>query len=591
MELLDDSTALFDLEATVVFVDVVESMRLLQEDERRAVHLLRELLSALVGKAVAPCNGDVVERQGDGLLLRFERVEDAVRCGLSLHEVARQLRFAPDLHPPLQLRVGIHVDRLLTDSTSLFGTGVNLAARVLQVAGAGETVVTNAVRDLLTDDVDVRIDDLGFCFLKHWDAPMRLWRIGPLQPRSTRIEASDSAAQPQLDARLSIAVLSLDGSASLTPGLGDFLNGAFVGALTKQPMLRVTSPLSANRLKGGVELACVNAQHLGVRYALTGSMQQLGGRLVVNPQLIDTQCNEVIWADQVMAPLGDWIQPQAQPVQQILEQVVHALNEAHIRETQHRPLPQLESHALMAGAVALMHRASGAELPRSEAMLEAVIDRHRRAAEPRAWLAKWHVLASVQGFAADPMQAHLKAIDCANRALDAEPEHAIALAIKGHAMCHEGKAPDLALQVLQQAIQCNPNEASAWLYQSVWHHMWGNAGSAIECAQVSLRLSPLDPQRALQEMMLGTAYLAAGQVHKAIEAYSASVSRNRCHLPALRALVAAHFEVGNEEQARLVLSDLLKLQPDLTVKGFLDAGASNPIRRRVAYAFSQLGVP
>jgi tetratricopeptide (TPR) repeat protein len=267
------------------------------------------------------------------------------------------------------------------------------------------------------------------------------------------------------------------------------------------------------------------------------------------------------------------------------------LNDAHIRETQHRPLPQLDSHALMASAVALMHRASGAELPRSEAMLQAVIERHRRAAEPRAWLAKWHVLASVQGLAADPRQAHLKAIDCANRALDAEPEHAIALAVKGHAMCHEGRAPDLALQVLQQAIQCNRSEASAWLYQSAWHHMWGQAESAIDCALMSLRLSPLDPQKALQEMMLGTAYLAAGQVHKAIEAYSASVARNRCHLPALRALVAAHFEAGNEQQARQVLRDLLELQPELTVSGFLGAGASNPIRRRVAYAFSQLGVP
>jgi adenylate cyclase len=590
MEQAGDSSPLLELETVVVFVDVVESVRLLQRDEKRAIHLLRELLSALVSKAVMPCGGRVVERQGDGLLLCFDSTTTAVKCGLAMHEVARGMRPDPDPGEPLQLRVGVHADRLLTDATVLYGNGVNLAARVLQVAGPGETVVTSAVRDTLTDDVDFRIDDLGYCYLKHWSEPMRLWRVWPPQPTfQPRSAEAPSGEAP--DARLSIAVLSFEGSASLTPGLGDFLNGAFVATLAKQATLRVTSPLSATRLKGGPEHAGASANHLAVRYVLTGTMQQLGGRLIVNPQLVDTHRNEVVWADQVMAPLDDWVQPNAQPVQQILEGCVHSLNDAHIRETHHRPLPQLDSHALMAGAVALMHRASGAELPRSEAMLQAVIERHRRAAEPRAWLAKWHVLASVQGFAADPMQAHLQAIDCANRALDADPEHAIALAIKGHAMCHEGRTPDLALQVLQQAVQCNGSEASAWLYQSVWHHMWGNAESAIECAQMSLRLSPLDPQKALQEMMLGTAYLAAGEVHKAIEAYSASVSRNRCHLPALRALVAAHFEAGNEQQARLVLCDLLKLQPELTVNGFLGAGASNPIRRRVAYALSQLGVP
>ncbi|MGM9427441.1 adenylate/guanylate cyclase domain-containing protein [Hydrogenophaga sp. MI9] len=587
MEHAGDSSPLLELDTVVVFVDVVESVRLLQQDERQAIALLRALISRLLEQAVEPLGGTLVERQGDGLLLRFERAQDAVRSGLRMHELACDLARGAEPGKAICLRVGIHGGRLLSDTNNLYGNALNLAARLLQVANAGETVVTNAVRDVLTDDVDARIDDLGFCFLKHWDTPVRLWRISPPQAQAPHRPPADSSAP---DARQSIAVLRFAGAASLTPGLGDFLNGALVGALTKQPNLRVTSPLSATRLREGAEHAGTNALHLGVRYALTGSMQQLGGRLVVNPQLIDTHSDEVIWADQVMAPLDDWIQVRAQPVLQILEACVHALNEAYIRQTQHRPLPQLDSHALMAGAVALMHRASGIELARSEAMLQAVIDRHRRAAEPKAWLAKWHVLASVQGVAQDPGQAYRQAIDCASRALDTDPDHAIALAIQGHALCHEGRAPERALQVLQHATRCNPNEASAWLYLSAWHHMWGEAQAAIDCAQMSLQLSPLDPLRAHQEMMLGSAYMAAGEIERAIDAYGASIARNRVHLPALRALVAAYFEAGQEAQARAALSELLKLQPELTIKGYLAGGAANPIRNRVAYALAQLGV-
>lgn len=585
-----DSSALLELEAAVVFVDVVESMRLLQKDERSTVHLLRELMTTLVDKAVIPFGGAVIERQGDGLLLRFERIEDAVRSGLAMHDISAEMGRGAPGREKLQLRVGAHSGRLLTDSTSLYGNDLNLAARVLQVAGAGETVVTSAVRDALTDDVDVRIEDLGYCYLKHWDVPIRLWRLWPVRPLDRLHGPDEKKSFDEPDARISIAVLQFDGAASLTPGLADFLNGALVASLTKQSQLRVTSPLSATRLKVGLDRANENAAHLGVRYVLTGSMQQLGGRLIVNPQLVDSQRSEVVWADQVMAPLDDWVQPNAQPVQQILDDCVRALCDAQLRETQYKPLPQLDSHALMAGAVTLMHRASGTELHRSEAMLQVVIDRHRRAAAPKAWLAKWHVLAMVQASSPDPNESVRRAIECADRALDIDPASALALSIKGHALCHQGDDVEPSLQCLDAAVAANPNEASAWLYRSVWHHMWGHAEAALHDAQMAMRLSPLDPQRSQFELVLGIAYLVANNLPLAIETFGASVRRNQCHLPALRGLMTAQYEAGQTDAARQSLARVVALAPNLTIKQFLSTGAQSPVRQRVARTLSALGV-
>lgn len=589
MEGADDEQALLEQEAVLVFVDVVESMRLLQQNERRAVQVLRRVISSLLEEAVLPQGGQVVERQGDGLLLRFKRSIDAVRCAIAMHQVVRGGLLNDHIHAPIQLRVGAHADRLLCDASGLYGLGVNLAARVLQVASPGETVVTSAIRDQLIDDVDFRIEDLGMCFLKHWETPVRLWRIWP--PDGPSLVRSETFLKPnELDSRLCLAVLNFESSNSLPQGLGDFLNGACVALLSKQPFLRVSSPLSSTRLRGGRDEAARGAGHLAVRYVLTGSLQLLGHRLAFNPQLVDAERNEIVWAGQAMAALDDWIQPEAPPVQQVLADCVRALSDAQVQETQYRALPQLNSHVLMSSAVTLMHRASGSELPRSEAMLQAVIERHRRVAAPRAWMAKWHLLSMVQGAAADPQQAVARAIEAADRALDADSDSALALAVKGHALCHQGLDIDEALVCLEAATRSNPSEASAWLYRSVWHHMWGQPAAALEDARLALSLSPLDPQRAQFDMVLGIAHLVARDLPGAIEAFRQSVARNRCHLPALRGLMTAQFESGLHEEALASLRQVTALAPHLTVSRFLSTGAHSPIRQRVASALLALGV-
>lgn len=224
-------------------------------------------------------------------------------------------------------------------------------------------------------------------------------------------------------------------------------------------------------------------------------------------------------------------------------------------------------------------------------MLQAVIERHRRAAAPKAWLAKWHVLTAVQGASQDPAGSHMRAVECADRALNAEEGNGLALAVKGHALCHLGRSLAESLATLDAAVAANPNEASAWLYRSVWQHMWGTPEAALNDARVAIELSPLDPQRAHFDLILGNAYLAAGDLAHAIETLNASVKRNQCHLPALRALLTAQHEAGLELSARETLSRVMQLTPNLTVAGFLATGSSSPFRKRVAQALKDLGVP
>jgi len=126
----------------------------------------------------------------------------------------------------------------------------------------------------------------------------------------------------------------------------------------------------------------------------------------------------------------------------------------------------------MLGGITLMHRSTPRDLRRSQQLLEAVVERHKRVATPWAWLAKWHVMQVVQGLTPEPARAFREAIGVADRALDLDANSSLAMAIKGHAMCHLGDDVAGSRRLLQEATRSNPNDAMAWLYSSVWSTMW-----------------------------------------------------------------------------------------------------------------------
>jgi adenylate cyclase len=268
----------------------------------------------------------------------------------------------------------------------------------------------------------------------------------------------------------------------------------------------------------------------------------------------------------------------------------HAMLNAEVQRTLVQPLPKLDSNALMLGGITLMHRSTPRDMQRSQQLLEAVAARHNRVAAPWAWLAKWHIIQVVQGLSSDPANEFRRAISIADRALDLEPNSALAMAIKGHALCHLGSDVDGAHRLLKEATQSNPNDPMAWLYSSVWSTMWGTAQDSMVEAENALQLSPLDPQKYYFEMMLANSCLALGQLNQAIALCRSSLQKNRYHLPTLRAMLIAQYEDGQVEAAGNTFSLMMTLQPDLTLDKYLAAGKESQLRQRGAKVFTALGL-
>ncbi len=575
----------------VLVVDLVESVRLMAANEAQVVGTWRQLLAHADDTLMPRHQGRVVKSLGDGLLAEFNRASDALAVALGLHRFMRRVNESLPAAAQMHLRAGLHATHFYEEARDVFGSGVNLAARVASLAKPGETVVTVEVRDEVVDGMDADLEDMGECYLKHWPQPVRTWRAWPAGSGG-HLELLRPAALPPEDLRPTIAVVPFIGRhvAPEHEVVGDIIADGVITQMSRSGLMRVISRLSTSAFRGRADLATISTQ-LAAGFVLSGSYSVLGDRVVINAELADVRRNDVIWADRLVGPIDDLLQMHSQLILALTDASSQALINAAVQRAQVLPVPQLESHALLLGGINLMHRSTAHDLERSRELLDAVSERHNRVATPWAWLAKWHILNIIQGRSADAAAEFRQAIDIADRALDLEPTSSLALAIKGHVQCHLGTQLDESRQLLLQATDANPNDHTAWLYAGFWSTLWGDPADAVRESERALELSPLDPQRFFIEMLVAHSYLHAHQLDKAIAMCQQSLRRNRYYLGSLRALITAQVESGDLDAAQDTCNVLLSLQPDLTITKFLQYGDQSELRRRATSALEQAGVP
>lgn len=575
----------------VLVVDLVESVRLMAGHEEAVVQHWRAFMDHASREVLPRHHGRLVKSLGDGLLAEFDEPVDAVRTALALNQFFPRINRPLPADQQLHLRAGINASHLYVGEHDVYGHGVNLAARVAGLGEAGDIIVTAPVRDAIVDGVDGEVEDMGESYLKHWPEPVRTWRVNPVradQP-SWRPERREA---PASDFRPSIAVIPFD---ARTPApehfvIGELIADGVIAQLARSQDIRVIARLSTTAFRGRQATPGEIDARLDATFVLSGGYAVLGDKVLITAELADTRRGEVVWADRLSGDTLDLMQLHSELIHQLSTACTHALLNAEVQRSLVLPLPQLDSNALMLGGITLMHRSTPRDLQRSQQLLEAVAERHKRVAAPWAWLAKWHIMQVVQGLSPDPANDFRRAISIADRALDLEPNSTLAMSIKGHALCHLGTDVDASHRLLLEATQSNPNDPMAWLYNSVWSTMWGDPEDSMKQAEQALHLSPLDPQKYYFEMMLANSCLAMGRLEESIKLCQSSLQKNRYHVPTIRALVIAQYEQGLVAEARESFAVLLKLQPDLSLQKYLAAGRNSPLRQRGAKALEMLGL-
>lgn len=575
----------------LLVMDVVESVRIMEQDQDGFVLRWQQLVEEAEHKVLPLHGGRIVKSLGDGLMLEFASAQGCVKAAFALHQFARKANAGVPPEHQMHLRMGGHLASFVTDQHDIYGTDVNLTSRVSTLAGPGETVVTADMRDQLAPLLDADVEDLGECHLKHVKEPVRAYRVGP--PGDAPIVPPGNAVE--LNLRPTIAVIPF-AMRSNEPGhelLGEALADEVIAALSRTSELHVISRLSTTVFRDRREAIEDIKTHLGATYILSGTCRSVGTHLALFVELIEAKTGHILWADSLKGQVHGLFAADDELIARLIAAISSTVMSKALQRARGQALPTLEGYTLLLGAVGLMHRTAASEFDRARQMLEHLIERSQRHPLPRAYLAHWWVLRASQGWSKDTESDARAALDCTRRALDCDPNHSLALTIDGLVHTNLLRDPVAAYSRYESAITSNPNESLAWLLKGTMHAFKGEGDQAVRDTQRALSLSPLDPLKYYYDSLAASAALSAADYQKAIDLSRRSARANRTHTSTYRVIAIAQVMLGNIEDARRSMNDLLVLEPDFTVTRFLERspGKKFAISQRFAAALEQAGAP
>jgi class 3 adenylate cyclase/TolB-like protein len=574
----------------VLLVDLVESVRLMQEHEDYTVRRWAEFVRIVDTQILPRYDGVMVKSLGDGLLTRFETVPDAVNAAAEMHRTLATQNAALPEDQHFHLRAGVNAAMAWSNGIDYYGTGVNLAARLANLAGPGETIASAsaheqlaaalatlakpgetissaAARDELTHGVDALCEDLGDCILKHFDKPVRAYRVGPASPKPGPIERPGFGTP--MEPTIAVIPFHARNNAPEHLDIGNLIADSVIWRLSKAPNLKVISRLSTTVFRGRASNIGEVSAYLGTNYILSGAYIVDAGRILVTAELSSARNGQVVWTDRLTGEIGDLLRPESELGNRIAQMVHLSVCDAEVKHILTQPLPTLESYSLLLGSIKLMHRSTRDEFIQTREVLDELIHRHARIAAPRAWLGNWYILRVTRGWSEDRKREASEALSSTHAALDRDPSDALALATEGFVYCHLLKDLDTARKRCDEAVEANPSHALGWLYRGTVNAFKGEGLAAVHATRRAIELSPLDPQRYYFESLGATAELSAHQYENAERLARSSLALNCTHPSTWRVLTIALVSQGRMDEARGALSKMRQLEPALTVDRYL----------------------
>jgi class 3 adenylate cyclase/TolB-like protein/Flp pilus assembly protein TadD len=555
----------------VLVVDLVESVSLMQADELGVIKVWQAFL-AHVNQSILPAHeGRMVKSLGDGLMLEFDAPRDAAAAAFELHEWMDAHGTPAALRLPMHLRVGMHATDVYIDEHDIYGAGVNLAARVATLAGPGQTVVTTEIRDLLDDEMDGVFEDLGECWLKHIEHPVRAYRMARPGRAGFAVHRDSVVKAPLMQPTIAVMPFAFQHGDPALSVVGDLIADSIIAQISRAEQLRVVSRLST-RVLGQRHLSLEDiAGRLAADYVLSGSYYAAGHQILINAELAHAASGRVIWASRRGAALEDLFLVRSETIDEFATDINAAILSCELALVSTSPIPTLSSYSLMLGGISLMHRSARADFVRSREVLEHLVERHQRHPLARAWLAKWYVLATTRGLSTAPQDDAARALDQTRRALDSDPANALALAVEGFVYCHLIRDFDKAAIRLDEAVTHNPNEPLAWLFKGMVHAFEAQGPQAQAASERARALSPLDPLAYYYESLSASMAIANGDHEEAIRLAQRSLQRNAIHPSTYRALAIAQAMSGHVEEARATVERLMRLDPSYSLTRFKQA--------------------
>jgi adenylate cyclase len=617
--------------SAVLCADVKGYSRLMGEDESGTVRTLKEYRE-IMAKLIQLYRGRVVDSPGDNLLAEFGSVVDAVEGAV---EIQKQLKLRNDELPEarrMEFRIGVNLGDVVEDGESIYGDGVNIAARLESLADAGGICISGTSYDHIGNKLPFGYAYLGEQSVKNIEKPVRVYRV-LIEPEAAGKVIGEKRFLGRISRRSAIAAIiilivvagglasysfylhqskrlepaSLEQMAFPLPGkpsiavlpfvnmsedakqeyFSDGITNDIITDLSKFKGLLIIASNTVFTYKSKPVNAKKVSQELGVRYVVEGSVQKAGDKVRINAQLIDTDTGHHLWAERYERNLKDIFALQNEIVQTIVATLAIKVDEVEMARAMRKDTTSLVAYDyVMRGWQYISRRTRSANVKAKEMFRKAIeLDPdYSDAYRALGWAQFDNAIAGWTEFYSQAMQ---QAQDLAKKALSLEESNAGSHALLGTCYLYQGEY-DLAISELQRAIELNPNDPYGYHSLGMGLLYAGQTDDAIKALEITLRLNPNTISGSF--FFLGLGYYLTGRYDDAIRVLKQSLSREYNFAESHATLAASYAQAGRLEDAAGAAKRVLMLQPTFEVDSYGTAFRNPADRERIQDGLRKAGL-
>jgi len=544
----------------ILAADVVGYSRMIRSDEEGTLTRLKDLRHRLIDPKVAEHGGRIVKLMGDGMLVEFESVVDAVRSAVATQQAVAEHNAGLPQDQRIEFRVGINLGDVVIDGDDIHGDGVNVAARLENMADPGGLCISGAVYDQVRDRIDLPLDDLGDREVKNIDRPVRVWRWLPGNPTTGGGAAPHQQPVPAADNRaiavIPFANMSADAEQEY---FSDGLSEDIITALTHWRTFPVIARNSCFAYKNKAVDIKQAARELGARYVLEGSVRTSGARVRITAQLIDGANGHHLWAEKYDRQLDDIFEVQDDIVQRIAALVAPELARAELTRSTIKDPDHLDAWDLFLRGMPLVRERTADGNAKAREFFSRAISVRPDYGDAYAGLAMSYNQDVLIGVAEDRAATATRAMELARKAIECDGASSWAHHELSTAYQWLGR-PEDALAEARLAVDLNPNDAYAL-------HALGNksdlAGDpdGVGFMERAQKLNPVDAQAYTHLTFLARAYVKAGNPGAAADRARQAIRRRPDFAPAHYILAIALGHLGDRNAARAAMAKCEEISP------------------------------
>jgi adenylate cyclase len=542
----------------ILSADVKGYSSLMEDDEEATVHTITAYREVMVGHITGK-NGRVVDAKGDNILAEFASVVDAVRCAVEIQkELAKRNDDLPE-HRRMEFRIGINLGDVIEKQGTIYGDGVNVAARLEGLAEGGGICISGTAYDHVENKLAVEFEYLGEQAVKNIRKPVKAYRV--LMGPDAFSQAREAAKLPDKPSIAVLPFVNMSGDPQ-QEYFSDGITEDLITDLSKASGLFVIARNSVFTYKGKAMKVQEVSRELGVRLILEGSVRKAGNRVRISAQLIDAVTGGHLWAERYDRELTDIFDLQDEVTREIVSALAVNLTKVEEDRLARRGTANLKAYDYALRGQESYHRFTKDGYVEAQEMFEKSIELDPGYASAYSWLGLVLLHRWTHGWSQDP---HLpdRVFELAQRAIGLDESLPEAHRILGDVYLYR-KQHENAMAELEMAIALSPNYADAFAGLADVLNWTGRPEKAIELAKKGMRLNP--HHHAWYFYVLGLSYILTNLYQEGIEVLKRGITRNPEFLGTHLALAPIYAEMGRIKEAQQEVKEILRVSPDFSIQ-------------------------